>query len=76
MTAKVRGRIESELSQEVRLGVRSKQKWRARTLFNKLTTEGVYKGSERYFQEIFKEIRVPQKYSLARLGTGSFPSLW
>lgn len=57
MTTEVKSRIEFELAEEIRLGVRFKQRWRARTLFNKLTCEGVYSGSERRFQEVFKEIR-------------------
>ena len=58
VTAELRSRIEFELSQERRLGVRKKQMWKARTLFNKLKEEGLYQGSERRFQEIFREIRL------------------
>ncbi len=57
ITSDVLSQIKFHLEEELRLGVRRKQRWIARTLFNKLTSDGIYGGSERRFQEVFKTIK-------------------
>ena len=56
-TQEVIDAINDYLDKEVRLGVKRKQRYRSKVIFNELTAKNIYKGSKRRIQQLVKEAR-------------------